>query len=248
VPINLRPRAEQGLRASTGNRATGVMVRLPLGERDPVALFHEIHARVTERKAQPLVEHLPDLAELLAVLPRPLFRYLSRAGSQAVNLIVTNVPGIMQPRYVAERITAGTLRTAGAALSVSIALYGYDQRLVGIDADPTAMPTRHAFEEMLRGLQRTQRRIETASRAARRRVDRAPAIRGGSRSPRWWFRARCATRCADGAHQVHRNDLEIGGSGGSQHRGAGTLHLPVLQPSLRPKRPHARRSGGAPRP
>jgi WS/DGAT/MGAT family acyltransferase len=153
VPINLRPREEQGLRAGTGNRATGVMVRLPLHEADPIARFHEIHARVTERKAQPLVEHLPALAELLAVLPRPLFRYLSRASSQAVNLIVTNVPGIMQPRYVAgARITAGyPFAPLAPRCPVSIALYGYDQRLyVGIDADRTAMPDLHAFEEMLR--------------------------------------------------------------------------------------------------
>jgi WS/DGAT/MGAT family acyltransferase len=152
VPINLRPRDEQGLRAGTGNRATGVMVRLPLSEADPIARFREIHARVTERKAQPLVEHLPALAEVLAVLPRPIFRTLSRASSQAVNLIVTNVPGILQPRYVAgARIMAGyPFAPLAPRCPVSIALYGYDQRLhVGIDADRTAMPDLHAFEQML---------------------------------------------------------------------------------------------------
>ncbi len=153
VPINLRPRQEQGLRAGTGNRATGVMVRLPLSEADPIARFRAIHARVAERKAQPLVDHLPALAEVLAVLPRPLFRYLSRASSQAVNLIVTNVPGIMQPRYVAgARITAAyPFAPLAPRCPVSIALYGYEQRLyVGIDADRTALPDLHAFEEMLR--------------------------------------------------------------------------------------------------
>jgi hypothetical protein len=153
VPINLRPRAEQGLRAGTGNRATGVMVRLPLSEHDPIARFHEIHRRVTERKAQPLVEHLPAVAELLAVLPRPLFRYASRASSQAVNLIVTNVPGVLQPRYVAgARITAAyPFAPLAPRCPVSIALYGYDQRLyVGIDADRTALTDLLGFEEMLR--------------------------------------------------------------------------------------------------
>jgi diacylglycerol O-acyltransferase / wax synthase len=153
VPINLRPRGEQGLRAGTGNRASGVMVRLPLREGDPIARFREIHARVCERKAQPLVEHLPALAEVLAVLPAPLFRYLSRASSQSVNLIVTNVPGIMQPRYVAgARITAGyPFAPLAPRCPVSIALYGYDQRLyIGIDADRTAMPDLPAFEELLR--------------------------------------------------------------------------------------------------
>jgi WS/DGAT/MGAT family acyltransferase len=153
VPINLRPREDQGLRAGTGNRATGVMVRLPLDEHDPVARFREIHARVGEQKARPLVEHLPSLAELLAVLPRPLFRAVSRASSEAVNLIVTNVPGVLQPRYVAgARITAAyPFAPLAPRCPVSIALYGYDQRLyVGIDADRTALPDLHAFEQMLR--------------------------------------------------------------------------------------------------
>ena len=153
VPINLRPREEQGLRAGTGNRATGVMVRLPLCEDDPVARFRAIHERMAERKAQPLVEYLPVVAEVLAALPRPLFRTVSRASSQAVNLIVTNVPGVMHTRYVAgARILAGyPFAPLAPRCPVSIALYGYDQRLyVGIDADRAAMPDLHAFEEMLR--------------------------------------------------------------------------------------------------
>ena len=78
---------------------------------------------------------------------------LSRASSQAVNLIVTHVPGIMQPRYVAgARITAAyPFAPLAPHCPVSIALYGYEQRLyVGIDADRTALPDLHAFEEMLR--------------------------------------------------------------------------------------------------
>jgi WS/DGAT/MGAT family acyltransferase len=153
VPINLRPRAELGLQAGTGNRATGVMVRLPLDERDAVARFRAIHARVGEQRARPLVEHLPALAELLAVLPRPLFRAVSRASSEAVHLIVTNVPGIMQPRFLAgARITAGyPFAPLAPHCPVSVALYGYDQRLyVGIDADRTALPDLPGFERMLR--------------------------------------------------------------------------------------------------
>jgi WS/DGAT/MGAT family acyltransferase len=169
VPINLRPREEQGLLARTGNRATGVMVRLPLVDDDPVTRFREIHARITERKSQPLVEYLPSLAELLAVLPRPLFRYLSHASSQAVSLIVTNVPGIMQPRYVAgARITAGyPFAPLAPRCPVSIALYGYDQRLyVGIDADGTAMPDLAGFQAMLRAS--FEELIEAASRGGAR--------------------------------------------------------------------------------
>ena len=160
VPINLRPWSEQGLDAMTGNRATGVMVKLPLGVDDPVARFREVHARVCERKASPALEYLPLFAEGLSLLPRPLVRALSLVGSQAVNLIVTNVPGIMFPRWVAgTRIVAGyPFAPLAPQCPVSIALYGYDGRLyVGIDADGTAMPDvdlfvedlEHAFDEMV---------------------------------------------------------------------------------------------------
>jgi hypothetical protein len=70
-----------------------------------------------------------------------------------VNLIVTNVPGIMQPRFVAgSRITAGyPFAPLAPRCPVSIALYGYDQQLyVGIDADRTAMADLPEFEAMLR--------------------------------------------------------------------------------------------------
>jgi len=152
VPINLRPRSAQGLDAGLGNRATGVMVKLPIGASDPIARFREIHARVVERKGHPAVEQLPNVAEAIAVLPRPLFRALSLKGSEAVQLIVTNVPGIMQPRFVAGSRVVGGYPFAPLAprCPVSVALYGYDGRLyVGIDADGTAMPDYAEFAKML---------------------------------------------------------------------------------------------------
>jgi diacylglycerol O-acyltransferase len=59
----------------------------------------------------------------------------------------------MHTRYVAgARILAGyPFAPLAPRCPVSIALYGYDQRLyVGIDADPAAMPDLQAFEAMLR--------------------------------------------------------------------------------------------------
>jgi hypothetical protein len=152
VPINLRPRADQGLAAATGNRATGVNVRLPIAERDTEARFAEIHRRMEERKSHPAVQALPVVAEVLAALPRRLFRALSLLSSQSVNLIVTNVPGIMQPRYVAgARVTAGyPFAPVAPQCPVSIALYGYDGTLyVGIDADGAVMPDLAGFRVSL---------------------------------------------------------------------------------------------------
>ncbi len=168
VPINLRPRGDQGLGAGTGNRATGVSVKLPIAQRDVEARFAEIHRRMEERKAHPAMQFFPTLAEVLSVLPRRLYRALSLAGSQSVNLIVTNVPGIMQPRYVAgARITAGyPFAPTAPQCAVSVALYGYDGRLyAGIDADGAVMPDLAAFRASLaRGFD------EVVAAAAQRRT------------------------------------------------------------------------------
>ena len=71
VPINLRPRASQGLDAGVGNRATGIIVRLPIRIADPAKRVREIHRRVEERKAHPAAELLPPLASVLATSAAP---------------------------------------------------------------------------------------------------------------------------------------------------------------------------------
>jgi WS/DGAT/MGAT family acyltransferase len=152
VPINLRPRTEQGLDAGTGNRATGIQVRLPIAIQDPRARFAEIHRRVAERMAHPAAQWFPQVAGVLAALPRPLYRTAVWAASQGVDLIVTNVPGVPIPRYVAGAEIVGAYPFAPVAphSPVSIALYGYCGRLfVGIDADAVAMPDALTFRDTL---------------------------------------------------------------------------------------------------
>jgi WS/DGAT/MGAT family acyltransferase len=177
VPITLRPRAARGLRAATGNRATGIAIRLPLRGPDPVSLFREIHARVQARKRHPAAESLPGLAEAAAVLPRGLYRTLAHVGSGGVNLIVTNVPGIMHTRYLAgSEILAGyPFAPVAPRCPVSVAFYGYRESLfVGLDADGTSMPDPAEFREMLR------ESFATVIEAARERP-RGARARSGSR-------------------------------------------------------------------
>jgi WS/DGAT/MGAT family acyltransferase len=148
VPVNLRARAEQGLAADTGNRATGILLRLPLAIEDPRARFEEVHRRVEERKTHPATTLLPATAAVMAALPRPLYRELAHAASGSVGLIATNVPGVPVPRYVAgaEITAAYPFAPVAPRCPVSIALYGYRDRLyVGLDADGTAMPDLDAF-------------------------------------------------------------------------------------------------------
>ena len=153
VPINLRQPSEFGLAAALGNRTTGVNVRLPISIADPVERFRAIHERVQARKASPAVHMLPTLAHLISGAPRWLYQRFALQLSSNIELIVTNVPGIPMPRYVAgAEITAGyPIAPTAPHTPVSIALYGYRGRLfIGLDADGTAMPDLAGFEEMLR--------------------------------------------------------------------------------------------------
>jgi hypothetical protein len=105
------------------------------------------------RKASPAVRMLPTVAHLLSGAPRWLYQRFALQISSAVELIVTNVPGIPVTRYIAgAEITAGyPIAPTAPHTPVSIALYGYRDRLfIGLDADGTAMPDLAAFEEMLR--------------------------------------------------------------------------------------------------
>lgn len=159
VPINLRPRAAQGLDAGVGNRATGVLVRLPIRIADPRRRVREIHRRVEERKAHPATELLPALTGVLATLPRPLYRALAYQSSKAIDLIVTNVPGVPVTRYVAgaEIEAAYPFAPVAPHCPISVALYGYRNRLfVGVDADATAVPDVDVF---CRALARSFERI-----------------------------------------------------------------------------------------
>jgi WS/DGAT/MGAT family acyltransferase len=152
VPINLRPRGAQGLGAAVGNRATGIVMRLPIRIADPQKRFREIHRRVEERKAHPAVEFFPLVASMLAMLPRSLYRAVAYQGSRSIDLIVTNVPGVPVVRHLAgaEIQAAYPFAPVAPHCPVSIALYGYRDRLyVGIDTDATSLPDLDDFRRLL---------------------------------------------------------------------------------------------------
>jgi WS/DGAT/MGAT family acyltransferase len=164
VPINLRPRASQGLDAGVGNRATGVIVHVPIRIADPAKRVREIHRRVEERKAHPAAELLPSLASALTVLPRSLYRAFAYQGSKSIALIVTNVPGVPVTRFVAgaEIEAAYPFAPVAPHCPISVALYGYRDRLfVGVDADATAVPD---VERFCAELARSFEQVVAASR------------------------------------------------------------------------------------
>jgi hypothetical protein len=77
---------------------------------------------------------------------------VARRSSQTIDLIVTNVPGVPMPRYLAGAEISAAYPFAPVAphCPVSIALYGYRGRLfIGLDADATALPDVDLLREQL---------------------------------------------------------------------------------------------------
>jgi len=153
VPVNLRKPEEWADKPHVGNVATGILVPVPIRLADPVATYREIHRRMEAKKADPASAASPVIAELLSVLPRSLMTWMSEATFGGIDFIVTNVPGILMPRYLAgaEILAAYPFAPVAMKSPVSVALYGYrDALFIGLNSDETSMPDVEAFKGMIR--------------------------------------------------------------------------------------------------
>jgi len=152
VPVNLRRKEEWIDGVDVGNFATGILVALPLHHRDPLATFRDVHTRMEEKKRDPLSTASPALSEMLSVLPRAMVTWMSEASFGSVDFIVTNVPGVPMPRYLAGAEITATYPFAPVAMRspLSVALYGYRDRLfIGLDSDESAMPDIEGFHDYI---------------------------------------------------------------------------------------------------
>jgi len=152
VPVNLRRPEEWTEQAATGNVATGLLVPLPIRLPRIRDTFVEVHRRVERAKADPAAGATPMLAQLLGTLGRRFITWAGEITFGAVDFIVTNVPGILAPRYLAgaEILAAYPFAPVALRSPASVALYGYRDRLfIGIDADETTMPDVDFFEDAI---------------------------------------------------------------------------------------------------
>jgi WS/DGAT/MGAT family acyltransferase len=184
VPVNLRKPEEWTEKAHVGNVATGIMVALPIRLADPLATYRAVRERMEAKKADPASGAAPALAEAVSLLPRTLVSWLTEAAFFGnIDFIVTNVPGILVPRFLAgtEILAAYPFAPLAPRSPVSVALYGYREQLfVGLNSDEGVMTDldrfkrliRTAFEE-LQVASGTKRR----TRGAARRKRAAPAQR-----------------------------------------------------------------------
>ncbi len=170
VPINLRKPEEWAAKPLVGNVATGILLPLPIRLANPLASYREIHRRIEAKKADPASAASPLIAELLSTLPQAVVTWVAESTFGGVDFIVTNVPGILVPRYLAgaEILSAHPFAPVAVQSPVSVALYGYRDRLfIGLNSDESLMPDVGRFKTM----------IEDAYAELRAATTRAPARR-----------------------------------------------------------------------
>lgn len=140
VPISLRQESE---RYQLGNRVGMCNVRMPIAEANPGKRLAIIQEQTTAAKRDRRGAAYPLLMQLLSITPGFVFRRLARSAIGQINLIVTNVPGPAETRYIAGSKIEKMYPYAPVAekLPLAIALLSYaDTYGIGIDTDPAAIP------------------------------------------------------------------------------------------------------------
>ena len=156
VPVSTRTGGDQG-----ANRVSNLFVTLPVDEPDPATRLRTINASARGAKAQYNVlgaDMLADWSELTPGRPySAAMRWYSRKnladkGRAPINLVVSNVPGPREPRFLAgaritEMYSMGPI-LEGIGLNVTVWSY-LDRLYAGVVACPEALGDLRRLVELL---------------------------------------------------------------------------------------------------
>ncbi len=151
VPVNTRTERERG---AMGNRVANMLVRLPIGERDPRQRLHKVTETTKALKHSEQVRGMQAIEEVsdwtfASILTG--FSVLS-IRARAYNMVVTNVPGPPIKTYFlgAPMQAVYPLVPLAPNQALGVALFSYDGKLFwGFNADWDALPDLHDFVEFV---------------------------------------------------------------------------------------------------
>ncbi len=137
MPISIRRKADRG----GGNQWAPVRFRLPADVDDPIELMHTVREITGRSRKEPALGFSHALAGAIQVLPSTLSAGVVGGMMRGVDLVVTNVPGLSEPRYLAgahvERLYPFA-PTGGAAFNVALMSHE-TTACVGTMSDTTAV-------------------------------------------------------------------------------------------------------------
>jgi WS/DGAT/MGAT family acyltransferase len=137
MPVSVRTASS----AAAGNQWAPVRLVVPTDINDPVARMRAMRALVVASRREKALSFSHSLAGFVQLLPAVLSSGIVGAMMQGVDVTLTNVPGLVEPHFLAgaavERIHAFA-PTAGAALSVGFVSH-VDTGCVGTLSDAAAV-------------------------------------------------------------------------------------------------------------
>ncbi len=123
MPVNIRA----GSSPTGGNQWVPVRFRVPADIDDPIRRMEVVHDLTTRPRAEPAMKFSHTLAGAVQMLPSALSSAVVAEMMGGVDLVVTNVPGLSETRYLAgakiERMFAFA-PTGGAAFNVALLSHG----------------------------------------------------------------------------------------------------------------------------
>jgi WS/DGAT/MGAT family acyltransferase len=159
APVNVRGNGDPN---RLGNRVSSWIVRLPLGEADPLAQLREIHATTRALKESNQAAGIDLLTRLHEYLPIDVHGLSN--GTQ--NLLVTNVPGPQLPLYLlgARLLALFAQPPLIENIGLAISAISYDGKLgFGFTGDLARVPD---LADFARDVARAFERLADAARAA----------------------------------------------------------------------------------
>ncbi|MDG2308591.1 MAG: wax ester/triacylglycerol synthase family O-acyltransferase [Candidatus Binatia bacterium] len=145
APVSVRRDDEQG---RLGNRVSAWILRLPIGESDPLEWVRQVSQETRDLKDSRQALAFDLMMKAAEYAPSSVLALGSRLASGPINMIVTNVPGPQFPLYIlgARLLEMHPLVPLLDGTGLGIALFSYDGMLhVGLNADYEMIPDLSAF-------------------------------------------------------------------------------------------------------
>jgi WS/DGAT/MGAT family acyltransferase len=181
APVSVRSEDEKG---RLGNRVSGWVVTLPLGQDDPRRQLAAIQETTRDLKESKQALGVEMMMTAMGEMPTALLSLGMQAASGTINSLVTNVPGPQFPLYLqgARMLAMYPQVPLLQSIGLGIALISYDGKVCwGFNGDPKLVPDLEAFIAAIRCSQARVLALagpESASEGAPR-----PRKAGRSREP-----------------------------------------------------------------
>ena len=149
APVSVRKDEDKG---KLGNNVSSWIIRLPIGEEDPLRRIEAIHETTQELKRSKQALGVEMMMAAAEWAPSALLSLGAQAASGPINMIVTNVPGPQFPLYMLGAKLEAMFPVVPLLenMGLGVALMSYDGKVCwGFNADYELVPDLPTFVRLI---------------------------------------------------------------------------------------------------